>query len=57
MDGQHPGQGDSPLRTGRGSTRIGDKVVSKIAGMTAGQVDGVLMGGDAAPTTGGSSRA
>lgn len=52
MDGQHPGQGDSPLRTGRGSTRIGDKVVSKIAGMTASQVDGVLMGGNAARTAG-----
>lgn len=53
MHERHLGQGDSLLHTGRGSTRIGDKVVSKIAGATAGEVEGVLMGGNAAQTAGG----
>lgn len=53
MDEQHPEQGDSSLRTGRGNTRIDEKVVSKIAKMTAGEVEGVLMGGNVARTAGG----
>jgi MIP family channel proteins len=53
MDERQPGQGDLPLLTERGSTRIGDKVVSKIAGMTAGEVEGVLMGGNATRTVSG----
>ena len=40
MDQRLPGQGGDPLRTGRGSTRIGDEVVSKIVGATAGEVEG-----------------
>jgi uncharacterized alkaline shock family protein YloU len=44
---------DSPLEGEHGSTRIGDGVVSKIAGMTAGEVEGVYMGGGASRTAGG----
>ncbi len=51
MNERQPGQERaSLLNTGRGSTRIGDRVVSKIAGATAGEVEGVLMGGNAART-------
>ena len=53
MDEQHPEQGDSSLRTGQGNTRIDEKVVSKIARMTAGEVEGVLMGGNVVRTAGG----
>ena len=44
---------DSPLEGEYGSTRIGDAVVSKIAGMAAGEVEGVYMGGAASRTAGG----
>jgi len=44
---------DSPLEGEHGSTRIGDGVVSRIAGMTAGEVEGVYMGGGASRTAGG----
>ena len=44
---------DSPLEGEHGSTRIGDGVVSKIAGMAAGEVEGVYMGGGASRTAGG----
>lgn len=44
---------DSPLEGERGSTRIGDAVVSRIAGMAAGEVEGVSMGGSASRTAGG----
>ena len=50
MDEPHPGQADSSLRTGRGNTRIDEKVVSKIAGITAGEVEGVLVGGNVVRT-------
>ncbi len=40
-------QKESPLRTDRGVTTIKDTVVSKIAGMAAGDVEGVHMGGGA----------
>jgi len=56
---------DSPLKTERGSTRIKDSVVAKIAGLAAQEVEGVHMGGGAsraasglmqrAPGTGSSS--
>jgi uncharacterized alkaline shock family protein YloU len=44
---------DSPLESDHGSTRIGDAVVSRIAGMAAGEVEGVYMGGAASRTAGG----
>ena len=44
---------DSPLEGERGSTRIGDTVVSKIAGTAAGEVEGVYMGGTVSRTAGG----
>lgn len=44
---------DSPLESERGSTTIGDGVVSRIAGMVAGEVEGVYMGGSASRTAGG----
>ncbi len=37
----------SPLESERGSTNIKDSVVSKIAGMAAGEVEGIRMGGSA----------
>ena len=44
---------DSPLEGEQGSTRIGDAVVSRIAGTAAGEVEGVYMGGAASRTAGG----
>ena len=44
---------DSPLEGEHGSTNIGDTVVSRIAGMAAGEVEGVYMGGAASRTAGG----
>jgi uncharacterized alkaline shock family protein YloU len=44
---------DSPLEGEHGSTRIGDAVVSRIAGMAAGEVEGVYMGGVASRSAGG----
>jgi uncharacterized alkaline shock family protein YloU len=46
-------QKESPLRSDRGSTTIKDTVVSKLAGMAAGEVDGVHMGGGASRSAGG----
>jgi uncharacterized alkaline shock family protein YloU len=46
-------QQESPLRSDRGSTTIKDTVVSRIAGMAAGEVDGVHMGGGASRSAGG----
>ena len=43
---------DSPLVSGRGTTTISDGVVSRIAGMSAQEVDGVHMGGSASRTAG-----
>ncbi len=44
---------DSPLVSGRGTTTISDGVVSKIAGISAQEVEGVHMGGSASRTAGG----
>ena len=44
---------DSPLVSERGTTTISDGVVSKIAGISAQEVEGVHMGGSAARTAGG----
>jgi len=44
---------DSPLEGEHGSTRIGDGVVSKIAGIGAQEVDGVRMGGGTSQAIGG----
>ncbi len=46
-------QGDSPLQSERGSTRIEDSVVSKIAGIAAQEVEGVRMGGGTTQALGG----
>jgi len=53
MTEQYQSQSDSPLVTGRGTTKISDGIVSKIAGMAAQEVDGVHMGGSASRTAGG----
>ncbi len=42
------GQGQSPLRSDRGSTNISDTVVQKIAGIAAQEIEKVQMGGGAA---------
>jgi hypothetical protein len=47
-------QHSSPLQTERGSTRIEDSVVTKIAGIAAQEVEGVQMGGGTARAVGGS---
>ena len=44
---------DSPLVSERGSTTLNDTVVSKLAGMAAGEVEGVYMGGSASRNAGG----
>ena len=44
---------ESPLLTHRGATKIKDSVVAKIAGMAAGEVGGVHMGGGASRSAGG----
>src|SRR4028118_1349767 len=44
---------ESPLLTDRGATKIKDSVVAKIAGMAAGEVGGVHMGGGASRSAGG----
>lgn len=43
----------SPLQTERGTTRIEDPVVTKVAGVAAQEVDGVRMGGTTSRTIGG----
>lgn len=42
----------SPLRSDRGRTIIDDTVVSRIAGMAAGKIDGLYLGGGTARTAG-----
>ena len=44
---------DSPLQSERGTTTINDSVVSRIAGVAAGEVEGVHMGGSASRAAGG----
>ncbi len=53
MSEQDQRQTESPLETERGSTFIGESVVSQIAGLTAGEVEGVHLGGSASRTAGG----
>ena len=48
--GSQQGSSGSPLHTERGSTRIQDSVVSKIAGIAAQEVDGIRMGSGASQT-------
>ena len=43
---------DSPLQSERGTTIINDGVVSRIAGVAAGEVEGIHMGGSASRTAG-----
>jgi uncharacterized alkaline shock family protein YloU len=43
----------SPLESERGSTTIKDSVVSKVAGLAAGEVEGVYRGGSASRAAGG----
>lgn len=42
------GSGSNPLQTDRGNTTVQDSVVSQIAGIAAGEVEGVRMGGGGA---------
>ncbi len=44
------GSGGGPLQTDRGNTNIADSVVSKIAGISAQEVDGIRMGSGASQT-------
>ena len=53
MSEQQTQRQDSPLRTERGSTRIEDSVVAKIAGIAAQEVEGIQMGGGTARAVGG----
>ena len=53
MTQQYQSQSESPLVSERGTTTISDGVVSKIAGMSAQEVEGVHMGGSASRTAGG----
>lgn len=53
MSEQDQAQRESPLVSERGVTTIKDGVVARIAGMAAGEVDGVYMGGSASRTAGG----
>ncbi|MDQ3941771.1 MAG: Asp23/Gls24 family envelope stress response protein [Actinomycetota bacterium] len=46
-------QQDSPLQSERGSTRIEDNVVAKIAGIASQEVEGVRMGGGTTQAIGG----
>ncbi len=53
MSEQQTQRQESPLRTERGSTRIEDTVVAKVAGIAAQEVEGVQMGGGTARAVGG----
>ena len=53
MSEQGQQQSRSPLQSDRGVTTIKDSVVQKLAGMAAGEVEGVHMGGGAARAAGG----
>src|SRR3954470_12332217 len=44
---------DSPLESERGVTTVSDSVVSRLAGMAAGEVEGVRMGGSVSRSAGG----
>jgi uncharacterized alkaline shock family protein YloU len=53
MSEQRTQQQDSPLQSERGSTRIEDNVVAKIASIAAQEVEGVRMGGGTTQAIGG----
>ncbi len=53
MSEQGQQQSRSPLLSDRGTTTIKDGVVKTLAGMAAGEVEGVYMGGGASRTAGG----
>jgi uncharacterized alkaline shock family protein YloU len=53
MSEQRTQQQDSPLQSERGSTRIEDNVVAKIAGIASNEVEGVRMGGGTTQAIGG----
>lgn len=53
MGEQEPRRHESPLQSGRGSTKIEERVVSKIAGVAAGEVEGIRMGGSVSRSVGG----
>ncbi len=53
MSEQDQQQSRSPLQSDRGVTTIKDSVVQRLAGMAAGEVEGVYMGGGASRTAGG----
>ncbi len=53
MSEQQTQRQESPLRTERGSTRIEDSVVAKVAGIAAQEVEGIQMGGGTAWAVGG----
>lgn len=48
QSGGQGGSGNNPLQTERGNTTIQDSVVSQIAGIAAGEVEGIRMGGGGA---------
>ncbi len=52
MSEQQTQRQESSLRTERGSTRIEDSVVAKIAGIAAQEVEGIQMGGGTARAVG-----
>ncbi len=53
MSEQQTQRQESPLRTERGSTRIEDSVVAKVAGIAAQEVEGIQRGGGTARAVGG----
>lgn len=46
------GQQSSPLKSDRGSTTVGDSVVTQVAGIAAQEIEGVQMGGGSSAVVG-----
>ncbi len=46
------GQQSSPLKSDRGSTTVGDSVVTQVAGIAAQEIEGVQMGGGSSAAVG-----
>ena len=46
------GQKSSPLKSDRGSTTVGDSVVTQVAGIAAQEIEGVQMGGGSSAAVG-----